>query len=385
MKIFYYTWNENSAVDMLDSLGAMGHEVVRCSLPLTNYEEDDCFAEEVEKIFREEGCEIFLSFNYFPLLAKTAAALKKKYIAWVYDMPHYTLYSPSVRSPYVYLFLFDRVQFEQMQAIKEEHVYHMPLAVNTRRLNHLLGKDIERVTYQQDVSFVGSLYENNLYRQIQYLPDILKGYLDGIIDAQEKVYGYNFIAEALDDTIIEQMNQFVFLNLDTSYLWNERLVYTDMLNAEVTHRERVKLLKAVNEKFDFKLFSASLSDELPKRVFHGIVSYETQMPKVFRESKINLNISLRSITSGIPLRAVDIMGAGGFLLSNYQPELAEYFIDGEDMVLFESCEDMLEKIAYYLEHEEERKQIAYSGWKKVQELYSYEHKLKQIFEISMGK
>ena len=57
------------------------------------------------------------------------------------------------------------------------------------------------------------------------------------------------------------------------------------------------------------------------------------MPLIFRESKINLNITLRSITSGMPLRALDIMGAGGFLLSNYQQELAENYIDGEELVL----------------------------------------------------
>ena len=35
------------------------------------------------------------------------------------------------------------------------------------------------------------------------------------------------------------------------------------------------------------------------------------MPEVFRKSKINLNITLRSIISGISLRVYDILGAGG--------------------------------------------------------------------------
>lgn len=76
---------------------------------------------------------------------------------------------------------------------------------------------------------------------------------------------------------------------------------------------------------------------------------------------------------------INILGAHGFLLSNYQPELAEYFIPGEDFVYFESEGDLMEKAAYYLAHDEERIRIAGSGWKKVQENFSYVQSLKNIF------
>ena len=99
------------------------------------------------------------------------------------------------------------------------------------------------------------------------------------------------------------------------------------------------------------------------------------MPSVFYHSKINLNFSLRSITSGIPLRCMDILGANGFLLSNYQPELAEFFSPNEDFVFFESEYDLISKIEYYLSHEKERTEIAYNGWRKIQTNFSYEQQL----------
>lgn len=71
----------------------------------------------------------------------------------------------------------------------------------------------------------------------------------------------------------------------------------------------------------------------------GTVSYTAEMPDVFYRSKINLNLTLRSITSGIPLRA-DILGCGGFLLSNYQPELCEYFTPDVDFVYFNDMDDL---------------------------------------------
>ena len=107
----------------------------------------------------------------------------------------------------------------------------------------------------------------------------------------------------------------------------------------------------------------------------------TEMPRVFRDSRINLNISLRSIRSGIPLRALDIMGAGGFLMSNYQPELAEYFEDGKELAMYGSAQELIDKTAYYLSHEEERRQIAKAGFGKVQELFSYEVRVTQMLDL----
>lgn len=105
------------------------------------------------------------------------------------------------------------------------------------------------------------------------------------------------------------------------------------------------------------------------------------MPFIFHQSKINLNITLRSILSGIPLRCLDIMGAGGFLLSNYQPELAEYFENGKEMVMYESQYDLLNKIDYYLSHEEEREEIARCGRIKIEKEFSYSKALPKIFDI----
>ena len=141
-----------------------------------------------------------------------------------------------------------------------------------------------------------------------------------------------------------------------------------MLNAEITARDREKLLEVAANEGNVNLYSESQYSRIQnnkKITYTGIIDYEKGMPAVFRGSKINLNITLRSITSGIPLRALDIMGAGGFLMSNYQAELSEYFIDGKDMVLFDSPEDMQWKIRYYLKHDDERQQIAKNGFEKV--------------------
>lgn len=379
MKIFYYTWFENSEKDLAQSLSRLGHIVVKCHIPLKDYENDEEFTENLERIFVEQKCDIFFSFDFFPIIAKSANRLQKKYISWVYDMPHLTLYSPAVQSEYVSLFLFDKMQYEEIKEIKPTNIYHLPLPVNTVRLNKQLGELSDDAAYENDISFVGSLYENNMYRQINYLPDYLKGYIDGIAQAQHRIYGYNMVEEVLTNQIVGEMEKYVQINMDPSYYINSRKLYADMINAEITCRERIEMISKLAKMYNVSLYTGSDSKLIPEAAYKGIVSYDEQMPQVFRKSKINLNITLRSIMSGIPLRALDIMGAGGFLLSNYQPELAEYFIDGKEIVLFESEEDMMDKAFYYLNHDDERKSIAYNGWKKVQEEFSYDKLLEKIF------
>ena len=79
-----------------------------------------------------------------------------------------------------------------------------------------------------------------------------------------------------------------------------------------------------------------------------------------------------------------MLGAGGFLLTNYQLELSDFFENGKDLVYYESREDMLRKADYYLEHESERREIARSGREKVIKHHSYEQRLMKLIETVRG-
>ena len=106
------------------------------------------------------------------------------------------------------------------------------------------------------------------------------------------------------------------------------------------------------------------------------------MPKVFHHSKINLNITLRSIEAGIPLRCLDILGCHGFLMTNYQKDLFTELEDGKDLVVYEDMEDAVEKAEFYLKNEKARKEIIKNGYKKVKDCFNYHRQLSKIWEIT---
>ena len=97
--------------------------------------------------------------------------------------------------------------------------------------------------------------------------------------------------------------------------------------------------------------------------FDSEVSIEEDAEKI---GKINVNITNRKWKKGITFEMLAIMGAGGFLITNYQEGLEQYFEIGTEVVIFEDYEDLEMKVKYYQEHAEERKEIAQNGQKAVE-------------------
>jgi spore maturation protein CgeB len=75
-----------------------------------------------------------------------------------------------------------------------------------------------------------------------------------------------------------------------------------------------------------------------------------------------------------------VLACGGFLITNYQPEIAEYFENGRELVIYEDYIDLVQKVKYYLAHDEERREIAKNGQQAVRERFNYDDRVKVMFK-----
>lgn len=110
---------------------------------------------------------------------------------------------------------------------------------------------------------------------------------------------------------------------------------------------------------------------------------QDEMIDFFQQSKINLNLTTSSNTNyrnQIKGRNFEIPGCGGFQLSQYAERLEEYFIPEKEIVFFSSMDEMLEKIRYYLEHDNERNAIADAGYKRAINDHTYEKRFNDLFK-----
>lgn len=306
------------------------------------------------------------SINYFPEISVACMKWNLKYISWGYDCPfNVKNIEDTLDNSCNYVFCFDRNQVIGYANKGFDNIFHLPLGVNVNRYKKINVSNKQLELYKGDISFIGSLYEGD-YSGIKELCDEYhKGYLEAIINSQLQLYGAYILNDAITDSFVEEMNQhFVELQSDTKFrLTKEQVVH--VLDQETSRRERLILLSLLSKKFDSHLYSYQKYELLNNMHQHGTVDYMTEMPYVFAASKINLNISVKGIQTGMPQRTLDVMASGGFLLSNYQQELVEYFSEGEEMAVYTSIEDALEKCYFYLQNDELRKQIALNGREKV--------------------
>lgn len=149
---------------------------------------------------------------------------------------------------------------------------------------------------------------------------------------------------------------------------------------------------------------------------------QKEMPKVFSQSKINLNFNMSSgsvwkkfgsiflkhrgernsrklminnpknwpdnfrsflgaLRPQIHCRTFEVPGCGGFLLTDYADNLSDYYQDGKELVIFDGFRDLVKKIKYYLGKDQEREVIARAGYERTLKEHTYEKRFNEIFKI----
>lgn len=392
MKILYLEWNSYCNEDMKMCLAEEGHQVCVCSFEKGIRIKQ----EEAEAILKpcldKEKFDFVFSFNYIPVVSNICNEFEQPYISWVYDSPYIHVYSYTVLNPCNYIFLFDYAVYQELYNAGIRTVYYLPLAVNPKRVLRLNNTDSMQRKFEADVSFVGSLYnepKNRLYDKFADVAPYAKGYLDAIIEAQKKVYGYYFLGELLDDSILEELQRVYPTDPHATSVMKPRDIYADyVLARQVTALERQEILGLLGSRLNrsnIKLYTNNEQAQIDGIKNCGWADYNLDMPYIFLNSKINLNITLKSIKTGIPLRVFDIMGSKGFLLTNYQEEMLQYFEPGVDFIYYDNYEDLLEKTEYYLSYEVQRKEIAENGYENICMNHTLVHRIREIVSVVSGE
>ncbi len=383
MKIAFIEWASFGKEDIIQALTSLSHSVVRFSHPDYDLRESTDFTRSFSDFVKEQKPELVFSSNYFPLVSSVCNTFEIPYISWVYDCPHLSLFSATVINPCNHIFVFDRDTVNYFKSIGITTIEYMPLAAAVRRLDSMEVPPAIKDKLGCDVSFVGAMYNenHNLFERLWGLSDYAQGYLNGIMRSQLKISGYNFIEELLNDNVMAELRSLQPYVPEPDGVEPDSYVYSRFfIDRKLTQMERADLLGAVSQHFDTYLYTHNRTPELPYINNIGPIDPVTTMPYVFKCSKINLNISLRSIHTGIPLRAMDIMGAGGFLLTNYQSDMDELFTAGRDYVWYDGRDDLLSKCEYFLTHEKDRTEIAHNGHATISSAHTYEIRLQQILE-----
>lgn len=383
MHILMYRWKAYNYRDIEQTFKLLGHTVDNIEQELGNYDVSPEFERVIEAKIRENQYDMVFTVNYFPLISNVCMRTGIKYVSWTCDNPLISMYHESVFNNCNYIFTFDKTNYLEFRGMGVTHIWYLPLAVDVKRLDTVIDSADELAKYRGDVAFVGSLYERNSYDKLKHkLPEYLRGYFDAVMEAQLNISGANIVEPMLTADILEQLQEYFKLEKSEGSFSDLGLIFqTTVLGFKIAEIQRRRALIELSKYYRVNVYSNSDVSDLIRVQYCGSVDYWSEMPKVFRMSKINLNFTIPNIKSGIPLRMWDVLGAGGFLLTNYQAEIPYFFEEGKDLVCFDGIEDLKEKVGYYLTHEEERQAIAIQGYRKVKEQHNYIERIREMLSI----
>ena len=380
MKVLLYDICSYTQKDLIFYLEQLGFHCQNILYRYNDLYDDEFFERKFTEQLNRDDYDFVMSTNFSPIVAKICFEQNKKYLSWVYDSPIDISQISYYQYPTSFIFLFDSIDAERVAQAGGVNIFHMPLAVNPSRLSKTQITIADQKKYSCDISFIGHFYTNSFSQIMSHQTDYEKGYINAILDAQIKIYGYNFVNEIISDELLERINAPLIHLGRKEKITKEQFVHT--LNKQITCTERTALLSLLGNYHDVHYYSSEQPPLLSHLSYRGEAHYYSTMPKVFRLSKLNLNPTLKCIQSGIPLRALDILASGGTLFSNYQLELAEYFTDGEDVIMYESLEDAIQKADFYLKHDDIRNQITKNGFQKVSKYFSYPEKITAMLKIA---
>lgn len=380
---FLYVPVEGTQLDLLWGLLELGVNTKSYPevCPVAEYDQ-----EQVEALMEGLGdAEIILTLRFSMVVAEACYRKQRLYISWIWDSPQKELYVQEAKYETNRIFVFDHKQQKRLLDFGLKNVFYEPLAVNLTRISAIQIMDEDNHRFSNQIAFVGNLRRvEQRERFLESLQGRAGEYIKENIEKEIGTWGHDLsLYQSGEDELFAQINKGIVKDSVDLCVPDKYLVQT-MFSDEISYRDRIIVLNTLARAFQIALYTQDGMDDpnIDQAVYrYPQVSYDVEMTKVFHLSKINLNVTKRSIEDGVPLRVFDIMGAGGFALSDERTGIRELFEVGKEIETYSCIEELEEKTAFYLIHEQKRIKIAYQGYQKVKENHTYPEALKRMLSV----
>jgi len=149
--------------------------------------------------------------------------------------------------------------------------------------------------------------------------------------------------------------------------------------------ERQKILEALRD-FDLKIWGhwGQKSPLLGKNYQEQNV-YGEGAVKIYNASKIIIDIhnlyGVEKEIFNVTPRVFEVPACAGFLLTNNVVQLNEFYKVGEEIIAYKNIEELKSLIKYYLQHEQERKEVTQRAYQRAHQEHTYAKRLKRLLNI----
>jgi spore maturation protein CgeB len=114
---------------------------------------------------------------------------------------------------------------------------------------------------------------------------------------------------------------------------------------------------------------------------HRDIDYRHSLRDIYRDIRININVTSCQMPFAVNQRVFDIPCAGSFVLSDDQKDLHELFDVGKEAIVYENLDDLKEKIRYFRTHDAERARIIAAAQKRILGEHTYAKRIEELLRI----
>lgn len=286
------------------------------------------------------------------------------YVSWFTDTPRMILYDRKLHcSPYMVAATWERAYIPYFKQLGFQHIHFMPLATDP-----VLFHGRPAVQYGRGLAFVGTSMiteAGEAWEKLGHLPEITAAIQDAF--AQGRVTRERFAGG-----IGAVLHPALWASCSSS----ERRHIELCLIYEATRRQRAEMVRRLAP-----MDIAVRGDAAWQQIYPaagGSVAYHDGLAEYYRTTAINLNVTSLQMKTAVNQRVFDCPAAGGFLLTDAQSDIAEFFDAETEMVTYASLDELEDKCAYYLRHADERNAMVERAQRRIAARHTHAHRLKEL-------
>lgn len=334
----------------------------------------------------------FMTVNHVKGLSKICASLDVPLVVWEIDpriemLPDDEINSRDIQNM-VHIYTYRRKFVTYYREMKFRHVRYLPLAASTRRYYPMNIDPEVREKYEADISFVGNSMQLHGDWLISKAISLLKSYTShpNIEEIVHKIV--NIQCTCPDKFILPELIRNILPELKCSYVTDDEgrgINIEGCLSEKPASERRIKAVNTLAELAKEKIVKVWGDTGWQKRlassiIYAGPAGHFHELPIIYNASRINLDVNRIYQKDIVPLRIFDILACNAFVLADDSQELNSLFRKGEEIVSFKKISQIPSICAYYLKHEDERREIARRGYEKVLREHTLRKRLSFILD-----
>ncbi|HRI87592.1 MAG TPA: glycosyltransferase [Candidatus Hydrogenedentes bacterium] len=289
---------------------------------------------------------------------------KIPYVSWFTDTPRMILFNRTVyTSNYSVAAVWERGYMPHLRSLGFEHVYFMPHATDPALFS---GEPIEN--HIRQLAFVGDSmisHAEEAWEKLREFPDIEKAvraaFSENRMSRSEFAHG---VERIIDPIILDACEPRERRHLELC------LVY------EGTRRIREAMVRRLAP-FGIEVHGDKHWNAVHSNT-HGDIGYFDKLAAFYRETAVNINSTSVQMATALNQRVFDCPAAGGFLITDAQADLEEFFELGTETATYSSLDELQYLVVRYREDAQARRRIVESARKRILSQHTHAHRLKDL-------